>query len=380
MRALGEHRHTIWPHPTKAGVVEVIDQRYLPHRFVTEEIATLEQMITAIKEMHVRGAPLIGVCGAYGLAIAAHEIRKNEQGFFRSLADAAAQLKASRPTAVNLAWAVDLLHSRAGERRSVSDTVSELWQGANEILRFELDRSRQIGRHGVDIIAKIAARHPERPVNILTHCNAGWLACVDYGTATAPIYEAHKRGIKLHVWVDETRPRNQGAALTAWELLQEEIPHTVIADNAGGHLMQHGLVDVVIVGADRVTRAGDAANKIGTYLKALAAKDCGVPLYVAIPSSTLDFSLFDGVAEIPIEQRSPDEVRYVDGLANGGITRVLVTPENSPARNDAFDVTPARLITALITERGICPANETKIMKLFSDANAASSPISTCTK
>lgn len=314
-----------------ADGIEVIDQRHLPHRLVLAELCTPEEVAVAIREMWVRGAPLIGAVAAYGLAFA---IARGDDPL-----QAAAKLLATRPTAVNLKWALDTV---------LKSKLSPL-EAARQITSDELERSRLIGEHGLALIRDLAAKRT--PVNILTHCNAGWLACIDYGTATAPIYAAHEAGIPVHVWVDETRPRNQGAALTAYELAEHGVPHTVIADNAGGHLMRQGRVDLCIVGADRVAANGDTANKIGTYLKALAAKDTGVPFHVALPTSTIDWSLPNGDA-IPIEERDPDEVRYIDGLGPHGPTRVRLVPANSPALNPAFDVTPARLITGFITERG----------------------------
>ena len=327
----GKRLRTLWEH---AGGIEVIDQRHLPHRFVTAVLRNPEEVAVAIRDMWVRGAPLIGAVAAYGLAFA---IRRGDDP-----QAAAAKLLATRPTAVNLRWALNF----------ILDSRLEPLEAARQVVADELERSRRIGEHGLALFHEFAKRRT--PVNVLTHCNAGWLACIDYGTATAPIYAAHEAGIPVHVWVDETRPRNQGASLTAYELGEHGVPHTVIADNAGGHLMQQGRVDLAIVGADRVAANGDTANKIGTYLKALAAKDTGVPFYVALPSSTIDWSLPDGSA-IPIEERDPDEVRFIDGLGSNGPERVLVVPETSPALNPAFDVTPARLITAFITEFGIGP-------------------------
>ncbi len=309
----------------------MIDQRRLPHERVEAELRTVDDAIYAIQTLMVRGAPLIGVTAAYGVALAAAAAAENGGG--RDYIEAeAARLKAARPTAVNLAWAVD-----------------------------------RIGLHGLPIIEALSRSKHGRTINVLTHCNAGWLACVEYGTATAPIYAAFDRGIDLHVWVDETRPLNQGARLTAWELGAVGVPHTVITDNAGGHLMQHGRVDLVIVGSDRTTATGDVANKIGTYLKALAAKDNGVPFYVALPSSTFDWNLRDGVADIPIEERDPDEVRWVQGWDGERPARVRICPEKSPAANFAFDVTPGHLVTGLITERGVCRATAADIRRLFPD-------------
>ncbi|UCF98584.1 MAG: S-methyl-5-thioribose-1-phosphate isomerase [Spirochaetaceae bacterium] len=345
--------------------VSIIDQRHLPHLLVVEEIESVAAMCTAIREMHLRGAPLIGVAAAYGMYLACREAGKF--GSRGRLEEAAKRLLATRPTAVNLAWAVQRqLDGLAGIEDPLQWPATAL-AAAREIEAEDIERCRRIGEHGIALIEEIYNQTRSR-VNVLTHCNAGWLACVRHGTATAPIYAAHHRGIPVHVWVDETRPRNQGARLTAWELGQARVPHTVIVDNAGGHLLQHGKVDLVMVGSDRTTRTGDVANKIGTYLKALAANDNGIPFYVALPSSTIDWNLRDGVAEIPIEERNAEEVSFVRGLPRDGreIAEVRILPEESPAANYAFDVTPARLITALITERGICPATEQGIAALFS--------------
>jgi methylthioribose-1-phosphate isomerase len=354
---------SIWS-SERSGEVSIIDQRHLPHRLVVEEIGSLEGMCIAIREMHLRGAPLIGVAAAYGMYLACREAEGC--GSAEGLEEAAGLLRATRPTAVNLAWAVERqLERLQGIDKPAQRTVTALTT-AREIEKEDIERCRRIGEHGVGLIEEIHQRKSST-VNVLTHCNAGWLACVRHGTATAPIYEAHRRGIPIHLWVDETRPRNQGARLTAWELAQAGVPHTVIVDNAGGHLMQHGQVDLVIVGSDRTTRTGDVANKIGTYLKALAARDNGIPFYVALPSSTIDWNLGDGIREIPIEQRDAEEVCFVAGaLRDGGsIAEVRIPPERSPAANYAFDVTPARLVTGLITERGICPASEQGIAALF---------------
>lgn len=344
--------------------MEIIDQRWLPHRFIIEELRSVSDVEKAIREMHVRGAPLIGVTAAYGMYLACLEAGKNG---VKAVLASGKLLKASRPTAVNLAWAVDQQLSAIGKSGTAQEMAERALVNAKKIEEDEVSNSRALGEYGVKLIERISRRVKGRPVNILTHCNAGWLACVDYGTATAPIYEAKHRGIPVHVWVDETRPWNQGARLTAWELLENRVPHTLIPDNTGGHLMQHGMVDLVIVGADRVTRAGDAANKIGTYLKALAAKDNKVPFYVALTSSAFDWRLKDGLKEIPIEERGGDEVRTALGLLDGKIREVLIAPKKSPAANYGFDVTPARLVTGLITERGICRADENDIRNLFPD-------------
>lgn len=355
-------RRPVWL--DEGGRLWVIDQRELPHRFEVLQIQTVLDMIQAIQSMVVRGAPLIGVCGAYGMVLAAGQACAAEDPR-KTLEELTQSLRSARPTAVNLAWAVDGIFARlAGEPKSISWPELALSE-AQAIEEAEVVRCRSIGQFGLAPIRAIHERHPERPVQVLTHCNAGWLACVEYGTATAPVYAAQEAGIPVHVWVDETRPLNQGSRLTAWELAQKGVPHTVIVDNVGGHLMQRGMVDLVIVGADRVSRNGDAANKIGTYLKALAAGDNGIPFYVAIPSTTIDWQIGDGVAGIPIEMRDPDEVRFVEGLDGDRRARVLVPPEGSPALNPAFDVTPARLITGLMTEKGICAASEAGILGLF---------------
>ncbi len=364
MNVYGEHYRTIWLKENNPNVVQIIDQRHLPHKFVIEDLATVADVATAIKDMHVRGAGLIGAAAGYGMYIAA--LHAPKESFMESLAAAGEKLKATRPTAVNLAWAVqrqlDTVDAVAG---GIDAKIQAARQTAQAIADEDADYCRRIGEHGVAIIEEISRRKNGDPVNILTHCNAGWLAFVDYGSATAPMYAAHDKGIKIHIWVDETRPRNQGARLTAWELGQHGVPHTVIADNVGGHLMQHGLVDLVITGTDRTTYTGDVGNKIGTYLKALAAHDNGVPFYTALPSSSFDWVMRDGLKEVPIEQRDGTEVRYIQGLHDGEIKQVLLTPEDSPAANYAFDITPARLVTGLITERGICEASEAGVLGLY---------------
>lgn len=314
--------------------------------------------------MKVRGAGLIGASAGYGMYLAVLEAT-NANSFDGYLDDAANQLRSARPTAVNPEWAVNRQLMAIANEKTTEGKIRIAKQVAVDIADEDAAFCQSIGRHGVAIIEAIAKKKKGETVNILTHCNAGWLAFVDYGSATGPIYEAAERGIKIHVWVDETRPRNQGAALTAWELLNQGVPHTVIADNTGGHLMQKGMVDLVVTGADRVTRGGDAANKIGTYLKALAARDNNIPFYVALPSSSFDWQILDGRKEINIEERSADELRYMEGLCEGEIKKVLVVPERSPVANYGFDVTPAHLITGLITERGVCLANEKSIRQLF---------------
>lgn len=360
MNVNGKHYRTIW---LKDNYIQIIDQRWLPHKFVIEDLKTVDQVAVAIKDMHVRGAGLIGAAAGYGMYLAAKEA--SDKSFDKDLQESAKKLKATRPTAVNLAWAVQRQLDSISKKISPAEKRKEALRIANEIADEDAAFCKKIGEHGLKIIEDISKKKQGKVVNILTHCNAGWLAFVDYGSATAPIYAAFEKGIKIHVWVDETRPRNQGAQLTAWELGQHGITHTVIADNVGGHLMQHGMVDMVIVGSDRTTRTGDAANKIGTYLKALAAKDNNIPFYVALPSSTIDWNIKDGIKEIPIEERGNDEVKFVQGLHEGTIKKVLITPKNSPAANYGFDVTPSRLIAGLITERGICKADEKDILRLF---------------
>ena len=362
MKVDGKDMRPIWLGEDVA-TVKVIDQRLLPHRLVVLDLKTVDDTIAAIKDMVVRGAPLIGATAAYGVYLATLNVSGDAD---RALAEDCRRIKAARPTAVNLAWAVDRVAATLAEQPTLAEKVTAARNEAARIADVEADNCKKIGEHGVALIEAIARRKNGEAVNILTHCNAGWLACVDFGTATAPIYAAFDRGIDVHVWVDETRPLNQGARLTAWELGKHGVGHTVITDNAGGHLMQHGQVDLVITGTDRTTYTGDVANKIGTYLKALAAKDNHIPFYVALPSSTFDWTLTDGVKEIPIETRDPDEVRYVQGLDDGGrIGRVRVTPAKSPAANYAFDVTPARLVTGFITERGICSASAAGVLGLF---------------
>lgn len=364
----GQRFRTIWLDPANEKVVQLIDQRFLPHQFVIEDVTTVVQMANAIREMHVRGAGLIGASGGYGMYLAAIEAAANVAvaGFDRHLADAAVQLKATRPTAVNLMGAIDRVRDglAVNGNLAVRDKVALAMRIAQEIADEDEEHCRMIGHHGLQLIEQITRSKSGKPVNVLTHCNAGWLAFVDYGSALAPIYAAHDRRLPVHVWVDETRPRSQGSKLTAWELAQHGVPHTIVADSAGGHLMQRGDVDLVLVGSDRTTRAGDVANKIGTYLKALAAKDNNVPFYVALPSTSFDWSIRDG-KEIPIEQRSSDEVKCASGWRNGGMLEVSLAPENSPAANYGFDVTPRRLVTGLVTERGICQADESSILRLF---------------
>lgn len=364
MNVQGKPYRTIWLKKDDPYTVMIIDQRKLPHQFVVEEITSLQQMEVAIKDMHLRGAGLIGAAAAYGMYLATLEI--NDFSNSNAILTAAAErLKNTRPTAVNLAWAVDQQLDALKQGISIEELQTIARNKAIVIADEDAANCKKIGEHGLTLIEEISRRKNGATVNILTHCNAGWLAFVDHGTATSPIYTAFEKGIDLHVWVDETRPRNQGASLTAWELNMHGVPHTVIADNVGGHLMQHKMVDLVIVGSDRTTRSGDVANKIGTYLKALAAKDNNVPFYVALPMSSFDWEIKDGLQQIEIEERDADEVRFIEGLCEGEIKKVLLTPESTPSKNYGFDVTPARLVTGLITERGICEANEESILKLY---------------
>jgi methylthioribose-1-phosphate isomerase len=366
MKVKGDHFETIWISSEDPTVVQIIDQRRLPFDFIIEDLRTVEDMYRAIRDMHLRGAPLIGAAGAMGVYLAL-TASKDEQITRSFILENAAYLKSSRPTAVNLAWAVEQMVEALGEggdKNSMIDTAGAL---CRQIVDEERENCLQIGRHGMKVIEAISKNKQGKRVNILTHCNAGWLACIDYGTATAPIYLAHDAGIEVHVWVDETRPRNQGARLTAWELQQHGVPCTVIADNTGGHLMQHGLVDMVIVGSDRASPYGDVVNKIGTYLKALAAYDNHIPFYAALPSSTIDWNLDEGARETPIEERDGGEVRFMEGLLNGKTCEVEILAPGTPVANYGFDITPARLISGIITERGISNADKKSIFTLFPD-------------
>jgi len=341
--------------------VRIVDQTALPHAFDLLRLTDVEEAARAIADMQVRGAPLVGATAAYGLALALRV-----SGSDAALDRAGKLLAGTRPTAVNLRWALERVREVV-EPLAPADRAEAAYRVAAGIADADVDRNRRIGEHGLRLLRDLAARHPGRPVEILTHCNAGWLATVDWGTATAPIYMAHDGGLAVHVWVDETRPRNQGAGLTAWELGQHGVPYTVVVDNAGGHLMQRGRVDLCLVGTDRTTAAGDVGNKIGTYLKALAAWDNGVPFYVAVPSSSIDWALDDG-RDIPIEERAADEVERVTGRAEDGrVLRVRVVPPGSPVANPAFDVTPARLVSGLITERGIAEASREGLAGLFAE-------------
>jgi methylthioribose-1-phosphate isomerase len=360
MKVGDRHYRTIWLN-ADCRSVDIIDQRWLPHEFRVVTLKTVDDVAMAIRDMWVRGAPLIGVTAAYGVALAMADDPSDAKLYavWNKLHD-------TRPTAINLKWALDEMRGVLG-KLPVNERRAAAYRRAAEIAEEDVELNRAMGRHGLEVIKNIAAtKKPGERVNILTHCNAGWLATVDYGTATSPMYMAVEAGIPIHVYVDETRPRNQGAQLTAWEMNNHGVPHTLIVDNAGGHLMQHGHVDMVIVGTDRTTRNGDVCNKIGTYLKALAAKDNGVPFYVALPSPTIDWTVGDGVMEIPIEERSADEVTFVQGKFEDGKTgRLRISPEGTPAANPAFDVTPARLVTGLITERGIADASAVGLRRMF---------------
>ncbi len=360
MNVDGQAYRTIWL-ADDGWSVDIIDQTRLPHEFVVTSLRTLDDAAHAIRAMLVRGAPLIGATAAYGLCLALRRDAGDD-----NLREASRTLLDTRPTAVNLRWALETMRAAVGPLPT-AERVAAAYETAARICDDDVAICSSIGDHGRRLISEIAAgKAPGEPVNILTHCNAGWLATVDWGTALAPIYKAHDAGIAIHVWVDETRPRNQGAHLTAWEFGKHGVPHTVIVDNAGGHLMQNGLVDLCIVGTDRTTASGDVCNKIGTYLKALAAHDTGIPFYVALPSPTIDWDIDDGLKDIPIEVRGGDEVSRITGRCdNGAVATVTITPPSSPVRNDAFDVTPARYVTGLITERGICAADKQALADLF---------------
>ena len=360
MKVGDRHFRTIWLNEDGRSV-DIIDQRWLPHEFRVETMNSMRDMAVAIRDMWVRGAPLIGVAAAYGMAL---QMRDDPSD--AALEAAWTTLNETRPTAINLRWALNEMRKTL-KPLAPADRAAAAYARAAEMADEDVELNRSIGRNGLEVIREIAKRKkPGEPVNILTHCNAGWLATVDYGTATSPIYLAIEEGIPVHVYVDETRPRNQGAFLTSWEMASHGAPHTLIVDNAGGHLMQRGQVDMVIVGTDRTTANGDVCNKIGTYLKALAASDNGVPFYVALPSPTIDWTVRDGLAEIPIEERSADEVSFVQGRAtDGSVVQVRISPDATGAANPAFDVTPARLVTGLITERGICRASPEGLQSLF---------------
>ena len=352
---------TIWLKPDDPSIVQIIDQRLLPHEYCVIDLQTWRDGFDAIADMAVRGAPLIGATAAWSLYLAALK----EKPANESVRAAATELLESRPTAVNLRWAVERILRIVDGTGSDDELVDAIRSDAQAICDEDVEICYSIGRHGLSLLEEVARKKAGGTVNVLTHCNAGALATINWGTATAPVYLAHDAGIDVHVWVDETRPRNQGSQLTAWELERNGVPHTLIVDNAGGHLMQHGEVDIVIVGTDRTTRAGDVANKIGTYLKALAAHDNGIPFYVALPSTTIDWKIRDGLSDIPIEERDPAEVTDIYGVADGVPCTVRTTAATTRAGNYAFDVTPARLVTGLITERGVCAASEEGLLSLF---------------
>lgn len=364
MKVANRNTRTIWVDEADLPNVHIIDQRFLPHRFVVETLSSYTQMAIAIKEMHLRGAGLIGVAGAFGVYLAYRDaLLSNQSNNF--IYKAIDEIRSTRPTAVNLEWAIKAVRNRVEGHLTLKEQTLEALNCAKQLADQDAESCRLIGENGLPLIEELSRHKKGGVVNILTHCNAGWLAFTDYGSALSPIYHAHHKGIKVHVWVDETRPRNQGAALTAWELLNEGVPHTLIADNTGGHLMQNGMVDLVITGADRIAANGDTANKIGTYLKALAAFDNGIPFYVAAPTSTFDLSMDAGLGKIPIEERASNEVRYVSGLFKKQMVDVLICPSYTPAANYGFDVTPARLITGIITEKGIIRPNRNDIINLL---------------
>jgi len=358
---------TIWLNPDDPSIVQIIDQRKLPHDYCIHDLTSWQDGLEAIDDMYVRGAPLIGATAAWSLYLAA----VSSDPASNVVREAATQLLASRPTAVNLGWAVERILRVVENTSNDGDIAEAIRSDAEAICDEDVQICRGIGQHGLALIEAISRRKGGGAVNVLTHCNAGALATINWGTATAPIYFAHQQGLDVHVWVDETRPRNQGSQLTAWELARSGVPHTLIVDNAGGHLMQHGQVDIVITGTDRTTRSGDVANKIGTYLKALAAFDNDVPFYVALPSTTIDWTIRDGVNEIPIEERDTVEISHVAGVADDAPTTVRTVMPTTPISNYAFDVTPARLVTGLITERGICKASEAGLTSLFPEMAGA---------
>ena len=369
MKIDGKPFRTIWLNDH--GELSVINQLSLPHVFEIVTLLNVDDVCNAISNMVIRGAGLIGATAGYGMWIAAKQAPTNSlESFDAYMKTQALRLQATRPTASNLAWAINRQLKRLESGRTIFEKIAMAKAEAETIADDDAEFCRLIGKHGLKLFENLYASNPGKTINVLTHCNAGWLAFVDYGSALSPIFAAHDAGLPVHVWVDETRPRNQGASLTAWELASHGVPHSLIVDNAGGHLMQHGMVDIVLTGADRITRNGDAANKIGTYLKALAANDNQVPFYIAFPSSTIDFSLDNGLTQIPIEERSADEVRKVVGkLSDGNIATVQICPDQTKARNWGFDVTPARLITGLLCERGICSATESGILELFPEKN-----------
>jgi methylthioribose-1-phosphate isomerase len=361
LKTINEDFRTIWLKPDDPTVVQIIDQSRLPHEYHVHDLHTWQDGVAAITDMLVRGAPLIGATAAWSLYLAALQPKSPRD----SVHEAASRLLASRPTAVNLRWAVERILRVMESARNDSDLAAAIRTDAEAICKEDIEICRSIGRHGLSLLEEISGRKKGGKLNVLTHCNAGALATVNWGTATAPVYLAHQQGIDIHVWVDETRPRNQGSQLTAYELAANGVPHTLIVDNAGGHLMQHGEIDIVITGTDRTTRTGDVANKIGTYLKALAAFDNDIPFFVALPSTTIDWDVRDGLTEIPIEERDPDEVTHIHGMLEDTPGIVRTTARTTPVSNFAFDVTPARLVTGLITERGICDASEAGLATLF---------------
>jgi methylthioribose-1-phosphate isomerase len=364
MLANNQNYQAIWLDESDPSVVKVIDQQKLPFFFEIKELRSVDDVYEAISDMTVRGAPLIGATAAFGIYLATLEITGHTD-IRDHLSNAGRYLSGSRPTAVNLSWAVNRILSQTDFSSAEAATKSAL-SAALAICEYEKENCRQIGLNGLKIIEETSKRKNGAPVNILTHCNAGWLACVDYGTVTAPIYLANEKGIPVHVWVDETRPRNQGSKLTAWELGQNNVPYTIITDNAGGHIMQHGMADLVFVGCDRATITGDVANKIGTYLKALAARDNNIPFYAVLPSTSIDTGILDGIAEIEIEERNAGEVTHISGFRDGKIESVRICPEGARVANYGFDVTPSRLITGFITEKGICDADQESIKALLS--------------
>jgi methylthioribose-1-phosphate isomerase len=355
---------SIWLDDQNPSIVKIIDQSLLPFEFRIRDLKSVDDVFDAISRMLVRGAPLIGATAGFGIYLASLEAISFNYSKDHIL-KASEYLKTSRPTAVNLSWAVDEVLSRLDFNKTMPEISSAALRASIDICELEKENCLKIGNNGLHLLKDIAKKKKGRPVNILTHCNAGWLACIDYGTATAPVYLAKEKGMDLHVWVDETRPRNQGSKLTAWELGQNGIPYTLIADNTGGHLMQHGMVDIVLVGCDRATSTGDVANKIGTYLKALAAFDNNVPFYAVLPSTSIDFKISDGLKEIMVEERDPSEVTMVTGWADNGFKSVRICPEDASAVNYGFDITPSRLITGFVTEKGICKATHESIKKLF---------------
>ncbi len=363
MKVDGKHYRTIWVRDDDPRIIQIIDQRQLPHEFEIVDLKTVEECATAIRDMYLRGAGVIGAAAGFGMYLAT--LQSSEKTFDRDMERYSKILLSTRPTAKNLEWAVRKQQEAIAGVSSFAEKTDVAFRNACVMADDNAEHGRRIGEHGVTLIEEISRRKKGKTVNILTHCNAGWLAFVDYGSALAPVYAAFDSGTDVHVWVDETRPRNQGARLTTWELSKHGVSNDLIVDNAGGHLMQHSLVDLVIVGSDRTTATGDVANKIGTYLKALAARDNDVPFYVALPSSTIDWELNNGIAEIPIEERDPAEVRFMSGLCDSKLETILICPPETTARNFAFDVTPARLVTGLITERGICRADKESILQLF---------------